>query len=76
MAAAVAASGTVESDVIALDLDKLLQLQAGESTPADESGGLEFSINPERVAPLLRRLTAPTRTRARVYDREGVLLLD
>ena len=37
---------------------------------------LEFSINPERVAPLLRRLVTPTRTRARIYDREGSLLLD
>ena len=37
---------------------------------------LEFPINPERVAPLLRRLVPPTRTQARIYDREGALLLD
>ncbi len=37
---------------------------------------LEFPINPERVAPLLRRLVLPTRTQARIYDREGALLLD
>ena len=30
-------------------------------------------INPERVAPLLRRLVTPTRTRARIYDRDGFL---
>src|ERR687896_629155 len=37
---------------------------------------LEFSINPERIAPLLRRLVTPTKTRARIFDREGALLLD
>ena len=37
---------------------------------------LEFPINPERVAPVLRRLVSPTKTRARIYDRDGVLILD
>ena len=37
---------------------------------------LEFPINPERVAPVLRRLVLPTRTQARIYDRDGALLLD
>src|SRR6476646_5553777 len=36
----------------------------------------EFSIDPERVGPLLRRLVSPTRTRARIYDRDGYLLID
>ena len=38
--------------------------------------GIEFPINPERVAPVLRRLVSPTKTRARIYDRDGVLILD
>ena len=33
-------------------------------------------INPERVAPILRRLVSPTRTRARIYDRDGTLVID
>lgn len=37
---------------------------------------LDFPINPERVAPLLKRLISPTRTRARIYDRDANLLLD
>jgi two-component system sensor histidine kinase ChvG len=75
IAGAIAASATVETDSITIDPDKLLQLQAGESIgPGDDV--LEFSINPERVAPLLRRLVTPTRTRARIYDRDGVLMLD
>ena len=76
IAGAVAASATVETDTITIDPDKLLQLQAGESVGPGEDGGLEFSINPERVAPLLRRLVTPTRTRARIFDRDGFMLLD
>jgi two-component system sensor histidine kinase ChvG len=78
IAGAIAASATIENDAITIDPDRLLQLQAGESAgPADDGfGSLEFPINPERVAPLLRRLVTPTRTRARVYDRDGIMLLD
>ena len=78
IAGAIASSATVETDTITMDPDRLLQMQAGETAgPSDEgSSPLEFSINPERVAPLLRRLVSPTRTRARIYDREGSLLLD
>ncbi len=36
----------------------------------------EFSINPARAAPILKRLVAPTRTRARIFDTDGFLLLD
>jgi two-component system sensor histidine kinase ChvG len=75
MAGAIASSATVEIDSITIDPDRLLQLQAGESIGVNEEI-LEFSINPERVAPLMRRLVTPTRVRARVYDREGTLLLD
>ena len=39
-------------------------------------GATDFPINPETVAPLLRRLISPTRTRARIYDTDGTLLLD
>ena len=78
IAGAIAASATVETNTITLDPDKLLELQTGESYgPADEAlSVLEFPINPERVAPVLRRLVSPTKTRARIYDRDGVLLLD
>ncbi|MHB2167394.1 stimulus-sensing domain-containing protein [Alsobacter sp. R-9] len=76
IAGAVAASATVDTDQITIDPDKLLQLQAGESLGPGEDGGIEFSINPERVAPLLRRLVMPTRTRARIYDRDGFLMID
>ena len=78
IAGAIAASATVDSGTILTDPDRLLQQQAGDAASADESppSPLEFSINPERVAPLLRRLVTPTGTRARVYDRDGTLTLD
>jgi two-component system sensor histidine kinase ChvG len=78
IAAAVAASATVDTDAITIDPEKLLKLAPGESySVADTSQpSIEFSLNPERVGPLLRRLVSPTRTRARVYDRDGYLLLD
>jgi two-component system, OmpR family, sensor histidine kinase ChvG len=78
IAAAIAASAAVETDTITVDPEKLLQLTPGENAaPAEgEDESIEFSINPERVGPVLRRLVTPTRTRARIYDRDGLLLLD
>jgi two-component system, OmpR family, sensor histidine kinase ChvG len=77
IAGAVAASATVETDTITIDPERLLELQAGESYgPSDALSGLQFPINPERVAPLLRRLVSPTNTRARIYDPDGGLILD
>src|SRR6185312_958038 len=78
IAGAIAASATVETNSITIDPERLLELQNGESYgPSDEAlSGIEFPINPERVAPVLRRLVSPTKTRARIYDRDGVLILD
>jgi two-component system, OmpR family, sensor histidine kinase ChvG len=78
IAAAIAASATVSTDSITIDPEKLLELQAGQTiSPSDDSiEAMEFPINPERVAPVLRRLISPTRTRARIYDRDANLMLD
>jgi two-component system sensor histidine kinase ChvG len=78
IAGAIAASATVETNAITVDPDRLLDLKPGETYgPTDEIlSGIEFPINPERVAPVLRRLISPTKTRARIYDRDGVLTLD
>ncbi len=53
-------------------------MQAGQSLApgSDQLDSLDFPINPERVAPVLRRLISPTRTRARIYDVDANLLLD
>lgn len=75
IAAAIAGQASVDTDSLAVDPEKLLQLRTGETVP-DDNAQLKFSINPVQVAPVLRRLVMPTRTRARVFDREGQLLLD
>jgi two-component system sensor histidine kinase ChvG len=78
IAGAIAASATVETDAITIDPEKLLELQAGESLPPDSGqlDSLHFPINPERVAPVLRRLLSPIDTRGRIFDRDASLLLD
>jgi two-component system sensor histidine kinase ChvG len=72
----IAAQGTADSDVITMDPERLQELQLGESYDPNDESGLDFTINPERIAPLLRSLVEPTQTRARIYDRDGVLIVD
>ncbi|VAW20712.1 Sensor histidine kinase ChvG [hydrothermal vent metagenome] len=78
ISAAIAASATVNSDVISVNPDRLLEFQPNNSVSplSFYDPSLEFPISPERVAPLLRNLVTPTRTRARIYDKDGFLLLD
>jgi two-component system sensor histidine kinase ChvG len=78
IAAAIAASATVDSDVIQVNPDRLLQLQSGDNVSplSFYDPALEFPINPEQVAPLLRNLVTPTGTRARIYDQDGLMILD
>src|SRR3954464_1266012 len=75
IAVAIAASATVETNTLTIDVDKLLDLKPGESFGVPDEYA-DFPINPERVAPVLRRLISPTKTRARIYDREGGLIID
>jgi two-component system, OmpR family, sensor histidine kinase ChvG len=76
IAMAIASQGT-ESDAINIDPEQLLELQTGKTySPSDDTFGFEFPVNPERVAPLVRLLITPTNTRARIYDRDGTLILD
>lgn len=77
IAGAVSASASVDTNSITIDPEKLLELQAGQSiTPVPNDEDLEFPIDPEKVAPVLRRLISPTRTRARIFDADANLLLD
>jgi two-component system sensor histidine kinase ChvG len=79
MAAAIASSATVDTGEIVIDPDKLLE-------PTEETGevdvhNLDFLINPERAGPVLRRLVSSTDRssadiRARIFDREGLLVVD
>ena len=73
---AIASRATVETDALAIDIDKLAELQAGESAVPSVADSLDFPIDPEEVAPVLRRLISPTRTRARIFGPDGEILLD
>jgi two-component system, OmpR family, sensor histidine kinase ChvG len=70
------ASGDVPT--VPFDPNDFLNLQVGQSlsTLDRPSAGIEFLINPERVAPIIRALATPTGTRARIYDRDGTLIVD
>jgi len=76
IAAAIAASAAVDTDSLLVDPDKLLDLSPGDSSPARDDDSLVFSINPERIGPVLHRLVTPTHTRARIFDSTGHMLLD
>lgn len=86
IAAAIGASTQSDSGSVAIDLDALLKAEIGEEhdrgpaekgDPSSEDlANLDFPIDPMRVAPILRRLISPARTPARVWDRDGFLVLD
>lgn len=78
IARAIAATGANDSSGVTIDPDRLIDLKLGETYgPSEEIlSGLDFPIDPTRVAPVLRGLISPTKTRARIFDRDGVLLLD
>jgi two-component system sensor histidine kinase ChvG len=75
IAGAIAAQASVDTNTITVSPERLMELPPGQSYgPVDDF--IDFSINPERVGPLLQRLVTPTKTRARVYDLDGSLLVD
>jgi two-component system, OmpR family, sensor histidine kinase ChvG len=78
IANAVAASSTADPDGAIIDPQRLLELQLGELYDPSEAGnpGLDFPINPVRIAPILQQLVSPTNTRARIYERDGTFILD
>ncbi|MBC9883118.1 HAMP domain-containing protein [Bradyrhizobium sp. INPA01-394B] len=75
IAGAIGASATVQTNAITVDPEKLLDLKLGESYGGMDDS-LDFPINPERVAPVLSTLISPTKTRARIFDPNGSVLLD
>jgi two-component system, OmpR family, sensor histidine kinase ChvG len=76
MAAAIASAASVNTDQIVIDPERLLEMHVREAPPPEAARDLDFLINPERVGPVLRRLVSSTTTRARIFDREGVMVVD
>jgi len=80
IARAIAASAGVDANEVQVDPETLLETELGQTGPGDDgaafSNTLGFTIDPERAAPILRPLVKPTGSRARVYNRDGTLILD
>src|SRR5680860_1001819 len=80
IARAIAASAGVDTNEVQVDPEKLLEAEFGEAGASDDSAAfsnaLGFTIDPERAAPILRPLVKPTGSRARIYNRDGALILD
>ncbi len=77
IADAIAANATVVHERIVLDPNNLPdEPDSANSFPDDGLAALELSIHPEDVTPILRKLIQPTDTRARIYARDGTLIVD
>jgi two-component system sensor histidine kinase ChvG len=78
IARAIAASAGVDTNEVQVDPEKLLEIASGQGAGDDDAlgGSLGFTIDPERAAPILRPLVKPTGSRARIYNRDGALILD
>jgi two-component system sensor histidine kinase ChvG len=76
IADSIAANATVVRERIILDPDKLPDAPGSNRQFDDGLAALELSIHPEEVEPILRKLIKPTDTRARIYARDGTLIVD
>ncbi|MEQ8823237.1 MAG: stimulus-sensing domain-containing protein [Filomicrobium sp.] len=77
IAAAIAGKAVVKNGDLEVDSDRL-PVNKNAMIPFRDDGfaAIQLSIRPEKVARIFRRLTAPTNTRARIYDRKGDLVVD
>lgn len=77
IAAAIASDARVEPGRLIIPTDSLPGMDTQPQPRIDDAfTAHELSIRPERVAPILRRLIQPTKRRARVYSRDGTLVMD
>ncbi len=80
MAAAVASAAVTDSnsDSIILDPEIFLEQQLGSKNLAGSEPykDLNFPINPEQAGRVLRQLVSQTKVRARLFDRDGQMVVD
>lgn len=78
VAAAIAANAAVDTDRLMFDPERLPEMEGGKVPYRDDAfAALELSLRPDKVGPVLRRLIQPAHnTRARIYDRDGELIVD
>ncbi|MGQ0673140.1 MAG: stimulus-sensing domain-containing protein [Hyphomicrobium sp.] len=77
IATAIASDLRLEGDSVKIDTTKPPEGESSRAPYRDDAfRSLELSIRPELVTPILRRLIQPTKTRARIYDKGGTLIVD
>ena len=77
IAAAIASDARVEQGTIEFEIDKVSRPNNARVPFRDDGfAALQLSIRPERVTPILRRLIQHTKNRARIYGRDGTLIVD
>ena len=78
IAAAMAASASMDTDKLTFEPDRLPEMEAAKLPYRDDGfAAFELSLRPDRVGPVLRRLIQPSHnTRARIYGRDGDLIVD
>ena len=76
IAAAIAGSATVDTGSIVIDPDALSETTDDAQPDSDQLSNLDFPIDPETAAPILKRLLANTTVRARIIDKDGNLVVD
>jgi two-component system sensor histidine kinase ChvG len=77
IAAAIASDARIEQGNIEINLDKANRPDKARVPYRDDGfASLQLSIRPERATPILRRLIQHTKNRARIYGRDGTLIVD
>lgn len=76
IAAAIAGSATVDTGSIYIDPEALADSTDDTSSDSEQLSSLDFPINPETAAPILKRLLGNTTVRARIIDNDGNLVVD
>lgn len=77
IAAAIASNANVRTGELQLDPERLPDSVISQVPFRDDGfAALQLSIKPERVTRILRRLIEPAKVRARIYSRDGTLIVD
>ncbi len=81
IAAAIAANASVSTNALTFEFGKQPEVEGVKAPFRDDAfaalDDLELSIRPDQVGPVIRKLIQPVHnTRARIYDREGELVVD
>ncbi|MBL8791164.1 MAG: sensor histidine kinase [Rhizobiales bacterium] len=76
IAGAIAGSASADTGNIVITPESLDDFSENAQSDINPVEGLDFPIDPEKAGPVLRRLLANTKNRARIIDPDGNLIVD